>query len=456
MRLSESERMAKLSRINEIADRVEKGGVMSAETRQEFDKLETELRADQAERDANGEGHPQWSGPRNGDDGVGITTATRSETPTNRDAILQPEHRYSDWLKENHRSLYSEQTKENRIGSWPESWDKESSAKYWRGMCTGDWRNAEAEHRAAMAEGAVGTGGYLVPAPVASEYVDLLRDLLVVVAGNSHTVPWNGPGSTMVLPVAVTDVQVQNLTEGTDMYPPGSDITVNKYTLTARPYAAMESWSWELEEDSQLSIPDIVSRSFVQRMARAVQTDFFYGSGATNINGVSTTAGLVRQFEGGATPPILPAGSAGHAWTYVDTAITATRTAKHDTDMIITSPLCFSKYSQLQNSLFDALRPTRTVQQYIDGVGGSTGKGAFYQTTAIKDNITVGADTTDVSEMYFLDSDMIYWGMKHTMSVLPLRERLATQRSNGAIAFLRIDALLAHAEAAVRLQVKTS
>jgi hypothetical protein len=307
-----------------------------------------------------------------------------------------------------------------------------------------------------MAEGAVGTGGYLVPSPVAAEYVDLLRDNLVVMQGMAHTVPWNGPGSTMALPVTVTDVQVQNLAEGVDMYPPASDITVNRYPMTARPYAAVESWSWELEEDSAVPVPDLVMRSFSQRMARAVQTDFFYGSGATFIQGLNTAAGLVTGFEGGASPPALPTAAAGKAWTAVDAGITATRTAKHDTDMIVTSPLCYSKYAQLQNTLFDALRPTPTVQSYIDGVGGRTVNGAFYQTTAIKDNITVGADAADVSEMYFLDSDMIWFGIKHQMSVLPLRERLATQRSNGAVCWLRLDALVAHAEAAYRLQVKTS
>jgi HK97 family phage major capsid protein len=448
-RLTESERLAKISRLNEIADVVESGKPLTTAHRDEFAAIEAELRADRAERE-------QWH-PKPGAYADATPGTRTNPLPSGPDIVLNPEHRYSEWLHENREYLSrSDRPAENRIGAWPESWDEESSGKYWKGMTTGDWRNAEPEHRAAMAEGANATGGFLVPAPVYGQYVDLLRDALVVMQGMSHTVPWNQPGATMVVPVTVTDVQVQNLAEGVDLYPPASDLTVGKFTLTARPYASVETWSWELQEDSQVSIPDFVSHSIAQRMARAVQSDFFYGSGASVINGVSTTAGLVTGFEGGASPPILPAGSAGHAWTYVDAAITAVRTAKNDTDMIVTSPLCFSKYGQLQNSLFDALRPTRTVQQYIDGVGGSSGNGAFYQTTAIKDNITVGADTTDVSEMYFLNSDMIWFGIKHGMSVLPLRERFATQRQNGAVAFLRLDAFLAHAEAAYRLQVKTS
>jgi hypothetical protein len=122
----------------------------------------------------------------------------------------------------------------------------------------------------------------------------------------------------------------------------------------------------------------------------------------------------------------------------------------------VTSPLCYSKYGLLKNTLNDALRPSPTVQQYLNGVGGATGEGAFYTTTAIKDTQTVGADTADVSDMYFLWSDMVYWGIKHSMSVLPLRERFATARTNGAVCWLRLDAFLAHAEAQGKLQVKTS
>jgi HK97 family phage major capsid protein len=379
-----------------------------------------------------------------------------TEARTSRDAILQPEHRYSAWLQANHGELARSQTNDNRIGGWASSWDEESTSKYWRGMTTGNWHNAEAEQRAAMAEGAVGTGGYLVPSPVFGSYIDLLRDSLVIMQGQSHLIPWNGPGNTMAIPVTVTDPQVQNLSEGADMYPPASDITVNRYLMTARPYASIESWSWELEEDSAVGVSDLVMHGFANRLARAVQTDFFYGTGANFIQGLSTAAGLVTQFEGGASPPAVPAAAAGKAWTYVDAAITATRTAKANTDLIVTSPLCYSKYGQLQNTLFDAIRPTPTVQSYIDGHGGPNEDGRFALTTAIKDNITVGADVSNVSDMYFMWSDFIYFGIKHSMSVLPLRERLATQRSNGAIAWLRLDALYAHAESAIKLQVKTS
>jgi HK97 family phage major capsid protein len=216
-------------------------------------------------------------------------------TPTDRDTLLRSKHRYSEWLQAN----WKRDEVRQGASAWPDSWDAESTFKYWRGMCTGSWTNAAAEQRAAMAEGATTTGGYLVPAPVAGSAIDLLRDALVFTKGMAHTVPWDMPGSTMAVPVAVTDVAVTNQAEGVDLYPPASDITINRYMLTARPYMAFESWSWEIEEDSAVDVNNLVMNSFIQRIARSVQTDFLYGSGATTIQGVFGTTGLIKSVEGG-------------------------------------------------------------------------------------------------------------------------------------------------------------
>jgi HK97 family phage major capsid protein len=73
---------------------------------------------------------------------------------------------------------------------------------YWYGMATGQWKGHEAEQRASMQEGVSADGGYLVPSPVAGQWIDLLRDQIVFAQGNAHTVPWDA-GSTLSLPVFV-------------------------------------------------------------------------------------------------------------------------------------------------------------------------------------------------------------------------------------------------------------
>ncbi len=168
-------RARKSSKMAAFAGKLEDSTITHAE-RAEFDKLSREVhdldRRIEVEQRSDSPEYPDTRG--------------YAETPTDRDAVLRAEHRYSAWLQAN----WNRDEVRQGAGSWPNQWDAESTRKYWRGMCTGNWSNASAEQRAAMAEGTNATGGYLVPAPVAGNAIDLLRDALVFTKGMSHTVPW--------------------------------------------------------------------------------------------------------------------------------------------------------------------------------------------------------------------------------------------------------------------------
>jgi HK97 family phage major capsid protein len=224
--------------------------------------------------------------------------------------------------------------------------------------------------------------------------------------------------------------------------------------MTARPYASLEVWSWELEEDSAVGVADMVANSMAQRMARAIQSDFFYGSGANVIQGVYGAAGLLKSAEGGTANAVAPSSSAGYD--YWDKAIQAVRTAKADVDMVVTSPVGYQTYGRLKNTQNDAIRPSPTVQAYLNGTGGPNGDGKCYVTTAIRDTSTAGTAANDCSDLFFLWSPFIYTAIKHQFSILPLRERFSTERQAGAIAWCRLDAFVAHTEAQALLQAKTS
>jgi HK97 family phage major capsid protein len=363
-----------------------------------------------------------------------------AETPTSRNAVLGREHRYSDWLAAN---WAREDVSEGR--AWPSQWDHEATQKYYRGMMTGSWKNAEAEQRAAMNEGTSTQGGYLVPAPVAAEYVDVLRDQIVFMMGKSHTVPW-GMGSTLSLPVATADPAVQNLSEGVESYPPPSDATISRYQFVARPYFSVETFSWELAEDSAVDIADMVQLAMAKRMSVAIQSDFIYGAGANTIQGYTLASGLLTGVEGGSANGTAPGATTGY--NYVDIGIEACRSARVSPDMIVTSPRAYQSYGRLKNTLNDALTPSPTVQDFLTGRDGK----ACYLTTAVKDTQTVGTATADCSDLFVLDSSRIYWAIKHDYSVLSLSERFATQRQWGLIGWLRLDAVLTHAEGAYWLK----
>ena len=210
-------------------------------------------------------------------------------TPTGKQALLKPEHRFSTWLDD---SLRNGDLKERR--SVAGDFD---SRKYWLGMATGSWKGAEAEQRASMQEGVSGDGGYLVRRLLLASGLTFCVTLWC--SRRVTLLQFRGSlGSTLTLPVMVTDPVVQTPAETVDVYPPSSDATVNRYQFTARPYSEFESLSWELLEDSAIDIAEVITMNMAKRMATQIQTDFIYGAG-TGIQGFTGASGLLTGIEGG-------------------------------------------------------------------------------------------------------------------------------------------------------------
>jgi HK97 family phage major capsid protein len=362
---------------------------------------------------------------------------TRGYNPEARDQdgrevrSLRPDQSYAKWL--------NDRLSNGDLGDRRKTASDFDVRAYWYGMATGNWKGHEAEQRASMQEGVSADGGYLVPSPVAGQWIDLLRDQLVFLQGNAHTVPWEA-GSTLALPVFVTDPAVQNPAETGDVYPPPSDATVGRYQFIARPYSEIETMSWEVLEDSAIDLAAAVQTNMARRMAVQIQADFIYGSGAQTIQGFTGAAGLLTGVEGGGANGAAPASATGY--NYVDIGIEAVRSAKVEPDLIVTSPRAFQTYGRLKNTLNDALRPSPTVAEFLNGQNGKR----VAMTTAVKDTQTVGTASNDCSDLFILDSDRIYWAIRHDYSVMPLRERFATQRLLGVMSWQRLDAVLTHAE----------
>jgi HK97 family phage major capsid protein len=251
--------------------------------------------------------------------------------------------------------------------------------------------------------------------------------------------------------VFVTDAATQNPAETADVDPPPSDATVGRYQFIARPYALEEKMSWEVLEDSAIDLAAAVQTNMARRLAVSIQSDFIYGSGAQTIQGFTGAAGLLTVVEGGGANGLAPASSTGY--NYVAQAIQKCESAKTVPDLMVTSPLAAHTYGNLKNTLNDALTPQESVRQFLEGRNGKR----FRTTTAVKDDETVGTATADCSDLFVMNSDFVYWAIRHDFSVMPLRERFATQRLLGVLAWQRLDATLVHAEAACWLQgIKTS
>ena len=320
----------KFDRMNELTN-VLNERKLTADEASEFDKLEREMRALDLELDA----HVRADGAATGayeTRGGGREYRDANFDYENPRAVLESRHSYAKWL-----------AAQPEARSAPHDFD---APKYWRGMVTGNWSGAEAEHRASMQEGVSADGGYLVPSPVAGQFVNILRDRILFMAGAGHTVPWEA-GSTLTLPIVTADPEIQNLAETTDAYPPSSDVTVSRYEFTARPYIAVETMSWELLQDSAIPLEDLVTTAMARRLAVNMQSDFIYNSASNKIQGFTNASGLLTSVQGGTSNGAAPTGgSSGTQWDYVNMAIEAVRNAKVEPDLIATSPKAFHTFGQ--------------------------------------------------------------------------------------------------------------
>ncbi|MFJ8269470.1 phage major capsid protein [Streptomyces sp. NPDC094154] len=113
-----------------------------------------------------------------------------------------------------------------------------------------------------------GSGGVLVPAPIASMVIDLMRARTVVVGLGASTVPM--ASSTLKVPRVSADPTPAWLAEGATITPTDGDL--DSVDLAAKRLTAIVKLSEELDEDSD---PQLVGAVLANSLARsfAVETD---------------------------------------------------------------------------------------------------------------------------------------------------------------------------------------
>lgn len=146
--------------------------------------------------------------------------------------------------------------------------------RWFRGIATGDWSGAEAEHRAMSGSNDIG-GGYLVPEPLSTRVIDLARNKTRVMQAGAVTVPMES--STLKLGRVVTDPTAywkQENASGTF-----SDMSIGVLNLTARTLVGMTKMSVELVEDA-VNIPQVVESALASCLAVELDRVALYGAGA--------------------------------------------------------------------------------------------------------------------------------------------------------------------------------
>lgn len=295
--------------------------------------------------------------------------------------------------------------------SWP---------RYLRGMVTGDWAGADAERRA-MAEGALATGGYLVPQIISAQIIDLARAQTRVLQAGGALVPMTS--KTLRVPKWASDPTAAWRDEAAAITP--SDGTLGAVELDAKSLSALVKCSRELLEDAP-AVQDELFRAFAAAFALKVDHAALYGSGVDPepegvINATGVTISELGAGDGLALTDYAPLIDAVGALADVNEAASGIL------------------YSPRTDRTLGGLTATDNQPLQVPGYLANVPR---FATNQIPNDTTVGA-SADTSQMFTADWSRLFVGVRTDLRIQVLVERYADTGEVGFVAHWRGDIALA-------------
>jgi HK97 family phage major capsid protein/HK97 family phage prohead protease len=347
----------------------------------------------------------------------GLTVEMRSRLAapaeeTRARIALAPEDRMSSWFGQRGGSAYSEHdAREFSLG------------RAVRGLVTSDWTDADLEKRA-LAEGAGGTGGYAVPAPLASFTIDLIRNAARVVEAGATTIPMESESLTIprlsAPPTAEWHEENAPLND--------SDPSFERVTLKAHTVAVMTKISMELFEDISGASSDRISQSLISAIALELDRVALRGSGTG-----PEPLGLRNQ-EGVELRSMGTNGGKLTNWAALIAAVGALKGRNIQPTGIIES----SRTAQTLAGLTDTLGQPLQAPKYVSDI-------PVYETNQVPNNVKQGTNNAS-SEIYVGRWSDLLIGVRPSIGIRlrQLNERFADNLQIGLIAWLRADIAVAH------------
>lgn len=291
-----------------------------------------------------------------------------------------------------------------------------------RAMITGARTDLE---RRALAEGTSSAGGYTVPAPLATWFIDRLRAQSVAVRAGAMTVPMTS--QTLAIARLETDPTIGWRAENAVVA--SGDPTFGRVLLTAKSLAGIVKISRELLMDTA-NAGAILEQALAKAMGQEIDRAAIWGDGTGDSpTGVTETAGINT----------ISMGTDGAALTDYDKLIDAVYELELDDSAdptgAVMHPRTKAALSKLKDANGNPLVPPETIARIPRLV-----------TTAAPIDQTEGAATT-ASSIVFGDFTQMFIGMREEITIRMLDQLYA---ENGQIALLvhaRMDVQLAQPRA---------
>lgn len=282
----------------------------------------------------------------------------------------------------------------------------------------------------ALAEGTTTAGGFTVPSPLATWYIDRLRAQSVAIRAGANTVPMDS--STMAIARLETDPTIGWRAENAGIAE--GDPTFGRVLLTAKSLAGIIKFSRELLADT-VNAGAMIENALLQTMALELDRAAIFGDGSNNSpTGIINTAGINE---------VQMAGNGAQLTNY-DKLIDALYELALDNVQNVSAGIMHPRTEASLAKLKDSQNNPLTVPEMVARVPRLT-------TTAAPITETQGT-SNDCSSIIYGDFSHLLIGMREEINIRVLSEAFA---GNGQVAVLvhcRADVALARAASFSRLK----
>lgn len=339
---------------------------------------------------------------------------------------------FSDnWLSENRSGWVDEKGERIRVLGPNENFSTRGAT----GLAVGDLVRAQltgarndAERRA-LSEGTNSAGGFTVPTPLASYFIDRLRAKARVIQAGALTVPMDS--ATFAIARLATDPAVGWRAEGASLA--SGDPTFEAVKFTAKSLAGIIRVSRELMDDT-INLGAMLEQAMLRVMALEIDRAALFGDGSNNTpRGIASTSGInvVTVATNGATATYdhLLDGIYQCSLANVDTVTAA-----------IGHPRTFTTLAKLKDSTGAYLAMPEKLRNLPQ-----------LATTAAPINETQGSSST-ASSVILGDFTQLLIGMREEINIRISEDVYASTGEIAVLVHARADVQLAHPESFTRVR----
>lgn len=296
-----------------------------------------------------------------------------------------------------------------------------------RAMVTGPRNDIE---KRALSEGTNSAGGFTVPAPLASWFIDRLRGRSVVIAAGAMTVPMES--ATLAIARLETDPAIGWRAENAALA--SGDPTFGRVLLTAKSLAGIMLMSRELLMDT-VNAGQMIEQAIAKAMALEMDRAAIYGDGTGNSpTGIINVIGINE----------VSMGTNGAQLASYDKLIDTIyemqlKNAANPTAGIM-HPRSGASLAKLKDVQSNPLQVPEMVRRV-----------PLLTTTSAPITETVGT-SSNTSSIVYGDYSQLFIGMRQDITIQMLNELYAGTGQIGLAVHARIDVQLAHKESFSRLK----